>query len=136
MSSSDPFDGPPVPWREADPRRPHGFVNVVGESHYQKTLGELSEFFDMLQRTERNFAATLKPEPLNPHDPLAVAVQTDNGLTLGYLPRDIAQSYHAIIAAQPKRVCCWAQLCGGTEDAPHIGVVLDFEPVAALKASV
>jgi hypothetical protein len=34
----------------------------------------------------------LRPEPENPHDPDAVAVLTEEGLTLGYVPRDLAAS--------------------------------------------
>jgi hypothetical protein len=32
----------------------------------------------------------LRPEPDNPHDPNAVAVLTEEGLALGYVPRDLA----------------------------------------------
>lgn len=131
-ASRDAFDGPPPPWRQVDHVGSHAFMNVVGESHYQQALGELSTLFELIGRDDRNFAATLAPEPTNAHDPTAVAVRTDSGATLGYLPRDVAHRYHESIAAQPGRVRCWAQLCGGTEDAPAIGVVLDFEPIYAL----
>jgi hypothetical protein len=34
----------------------------------------------------------LRAEPENPHDPNAVAVLTEDGLALGYVPRDLATS--------------------------------------------
>jgi hypothetical protein len=34
----------------------------------------------------------LRPEPENPHDPNAGAVLTEDGLALGYVPRDLAAS--------------------------------------------
>ena len=129
----DPFDGPPPAWRTRPALGPHGFVRVVGESQYQETLLGLHTLFETIGREDRNFAVTLQPEPHNQFDSNAVAVQTESGSTIGYLERDVAETYQRIISTQQKRVRCWARLVGGADEAPNIGVVLDFEPIAILK---
>ena len=61
-------------------------VPVVGTSHYQPALIELSgRRGDDEIRVEAT--ATLVPEPDNPHDPNAIAVQIQDRL-VGYLSRD------------------------------------------------
>jgi len=128
-----PFDGPPPPWREAAPG-PHGFVQVAGESFYQSTLQELSTLFDVAGREQRNFAVRLTPDPTNQYDRNAVAVQTEDGMTIGHLPRHIARTYQPVLLAQPGVVRCWARLTGGAiEGKKSIGVVLDFIDVDELK---
>ena len=95
----------------------HGFVGVVGESAYQDALRGLPEVF----------TAKLVPEPQNPYDSSAVAVMTVDGRTVGYLARDIAESYQPPLLQQPQAVTCPAKLTGGGDQL--IGLVLDFEPV-------
>lgn len=68
---------------------PHGFMNVVGESFHQETLRGLYNLFSSNgDATERVFTAILVPEPDNAHDSNAVAVMTEGGAKIGYLPRD------------------------------------------------
>jgi hypothetical protein len=127
----DPLDGPPAPWRtRTDAHKgPHGFVAVVGESHYQDTLRQLSDGFETIGRDERTFTVQLVAEPTNPHDPNAVAVTTEDGTTIGYLAREMAATFQKrLLRRQPDVVRCPAQLRGG-EDDQSIGVVLDFEEV-------
>jgi NAD(P)H-hydrate repair Nnr-like enzyme with NAD(P)H-hydrate dehydratase domain len=90
-----PFDGPPAPWRtRADAHKgPHGFVAVVGEASYQDALRSLSDAFELIGRDERTFTAKLVPEPANPYDPNAVAVMTELDATIGYLAREMAETF-------------------------------------------
>lgn len=61
-------------------------VRVVGTSHYQDALLELSgRTADEEIRVEK--VAVFVPEPDNPHDPNAIAVHID-GRLVGYLSRD------------------------------------------------
>jgi hypothetical protein len=61
-------------------------VPVVGTSHYQEALTEISgRQADEEIRVEK--IAVLVPEPDNPHDPNAIAVQID-GRLVGYLSRN------------------------------------------------
>jgi hypothetical protein len=53
----------------------HGFVAVVGESHYQDVLRSLAGRIG----SAGVFKARLVPEPDNPHDATAVAVWVDDG---------------------------------------------------------
>ena len=63
-----------------------GLVSVVGTSHYQPALAEISgRRGDEEIRFETT--ATLVPEPDNPHDANAIAVHVANRL-VGYLSRD------------------------------------------------
>jgi hypothetical protein len=103
----------------------HGFVSVVGESHYQDALRKLSIHLN----SERVFRARLVPEANNPHDPNAVAVRADCGdqQTLGYLPRQVAKTYQSRLIVHTSPVTCAARLIGTPERA--LGVVLDFEDV-------
>lgn len=101
-----------------------GFWSVSGESHYQDAL-------QAAKRAQANvdepvFLASLVPEPDNPYDSSAVAVLIDPFGKVGYLAREVAARHHAtIVAAQPTIVTCPAQLRGGTEGRPSIGVVID-----------
>lgn len=114
---------------------PHGFMNVGGESFYQETLRGLYNLFSANgDPTERVFTAILVPEPDNPHDSNAVAVMTEGGAKIGHLPRDVARINQKAIRTHGAPVRCEARLCGGRDDMPAIGVVLDFAPVRELKA--
>jgi tetratricopeptide (TPR) repeat protein len=102
----------------------HGFVGVVGESHYQDALKALASRLG----PDGIFRARLMPEPDNVHDANAVAVCAEDTLAkLGFLPRGVAKSYHAKLALSPKPVACPARLAGVS--AGNIGIVLDFEEV-------
>jgi HIRAN domain. len=119
-----------APWRTRNDshKGPHGFIAVVGESHYQDTLRGLSVLFETIERTERTFTASLVAEPSNPFDPNAVKVTTEDGTTIGYLAREMAATFQKRLLRQPTVVRCPAQLRGGS-DGESIGVVLDFEDV-------
>src|SRR6266480_2211819 len=64
-------------------------LEVVGELAYQDTLWRLSGG-TLRDRIRRQIVAVLVPEPTNPYDANAIAVQID-GQVIGYLPRDTAQ---------------------------------------------
>jgi hypothetical protein len=61
-------------------------IRVVGTSHYQDELLELAPR-EADEEVRRDAVATLVPEPDNPHDPNAIAVQIE-GRVIGYLSRD------------------------------------------------
>src|SRR3954449_10463112 len=114
QSCSHPSTSQPPSWREAPTRTDtndlghgivatltyqtghHGFVQVVGESHYQDALRTLAGRIG----SDGVFTARLVPEPDNPHDPRAVAVCVDGDLAkIGHLARDVAKVYHSLVAA-------------------------------------
>ncbi len=130
LAKRSPLSGPPAPWRTrgASHAGSHGFVAVVGESHYQETLRSLSDLFEVIGRTERTFTVKLVPEPTSPFDPNSVVVMTEGGATVGHLAREMAKTYQKRLLRQPEVVLCPAQLRGGA-DGQNIGVVLDFEEV-------
>ena len=68
-------------------------LEVVGELAYQDALWRLSGA-TLGDRIRRQIVAVLVPEPTNPYDSNAIAVQID-GQVIGYLPRDTAKSVHA-----------------------------------------
>ena len=71
-------------------------VRVVGTSHYQDVLVELSgRRGDEQVRVEK--VAALVPEPTNPHDPNAIAVQIDARL-VGYLSREENPRWQDVVA--------------------------------------
>lgn len=71
-------------------------VPVVGTSHYQDALTELSgRQGDEQIRVEK--VATLVPEPDNPHDPKAIAVHIA-GRLVGYLSRDENPRWQEVVA--------------------------------------
>jgi len=112
-----------------------GFVciPVAGESHYQEALRSLRDALDVLERDGHGFIARLTPEPANPHDPNAIAVQTPSGETLGYVRADVARDYQAFLLSLEGPIECSARLTGGTAEKPMIGVVLDFADLVRLR---
>lgn len=66
-------------------------LEVVGELAYQDALWGLSGG-TVGDRIRRHIVAVLVPEPTNPYDANAIAVQID-GQVIGYLPRATAQEY-------------------------------------------
>jgi collagen type III alpha len=72
-------------------------VSVVGTSHYQPALAEISgRIGDEEIRFETR--ATLVPEPDNPHDANAIAVHVANR-RVGYLSRDENPRWQEIVKA-------------------------------------
>ena len=101
-----------------------GFVGVVGESHYQDALQRARE--SRPGEGEPVFMATLAREPQNTYDANAVAVVIEPFGTVGYISREIARKFAPLIdAAAPTPVRCPAQLRGGSQEKPSLGVVLD-----------
>jgi hypothetical protein len=83
-------------------------VRVVGTSHYQDTLLELSgRQADEEIRLQK--VAVFVPEPDNPHDPNAIAVQID-GRLVGYLSRDENRRWLDVVTG--REVGCEAMIAG------------------------
>ena len=109
------------------------YVEVVGESHYQREL-----LRTVGGRTERGAhhrcAAELVREPTNPHDPDAVMVVIA-GVTVGYVSRDEALGVAEMVdrsRATGRRVWVPANIVGGWHDdrgTGHFGVELDGLPL-------
>lgn len=114
------------------PRQPkgrsHSRMAVVGESFHQDALQRL------LAGRGRTCVAALVPEPTNPYDANAVKVVVD-GSDVGHLARDVAKTFGPLLRQQPQPITVPAELHGGEDDKPSIGVVLDFAAVYALQAS-
>lgn len=112
-------------------------VQVAGESNYQDALetvcgGRSKDGADC------DCVVFLVPEPSNPYDPNAVAVQAQLGdefKTLGYLPRPAAVAYQpvaqklfskSLIGAVNGRIRGgWER---GTGDRGHFGITIDLGP--------
>jgi hypothetical protein len=99
-------------------------LGAVGESQYQPALKRAA-------RAGRICWATLLPEPDNPFDSNAVAVQIA-GETVGYLARTDARRYNRRLRALPQSLEVPAKLIGGTWGKPHFGVLLDCREVERL----
>ncbi|HEX6713027.1 MAG TPA: HIRAN domain-containing protein [Thermoleophilaceae bacterium] len=83
-------------------------VRVVGTSHYQDALLELSgRQGDEEIRLEK--VAVFVPEPDNPHDPDAIAVRID-GRLVGYLSRDENRRWLEVVSGA--EVGCEAMIAG------------------------
>jgi hypothetical protein len=96
------------------------FFEVVGESFYQDALRALPE-----EPTVR-----LTAEPDNPHDANAVAIQSLDCATLGYMPREEAARYQQLIlqlAEGGLAAVCQATVIGGTAEKPSRGIILDLD---------
>jgi hypothetical protein len=128
-------DSPPVQWRDApsiamrDEVGDGVFVELTvatGHSGYVGVVGE-REHQDTLRSLPGVFLASLVPESDNPYDANAIAVTTWDGRRIGYIPRQIAASFHERFRHHASRITCPAKLTG--IDRPMRGVILDFEPV-------
>lgn len=105
-------------------RRTRIWLDVVGESHYQRELEEIAG-----GRTEDgvdlSVDAELVPQDDNPHDQNAVAVQV-NGTIVGFLPREQAAAYRCAGRGREKH---GARIVGGwyrgRDDRGHFGVKLE-----------
>ena len=83
-------------------------TTVVGESFYRDEIIAWLERQDHLdwQRGRRRDVFTLVREPDNAHDPNAVRVATSDGVTVGYLPADVAVSWSPRLAGEDRPVRC------------------------------
>ncbi len=108
-----------------------GTVHAVGESHYQDAL--LAVVGGRTRHSvEHTCLAELCPEPTNPYDDEAIAVQI-GGQCVGYLSRADARTFRPLVdsaIASAGRATVEACVRGGWDrgagDVGHLGVVLFF----------
>ena len=100
-----------------------GYQEVVGESNYQPAIKAAADAHGRAQ------LAQLVREPRNKYDRNAVAVRL-GGQTVGYLPRDEAPDYHAVLAQLGGTATSRATVTGGWDQWSSFGVVLHCEPWA------
>jgi hypothetical protein len=114
-------------------------VSVVGTSHYQPALAEISgRKADEEIRFETR--ATLVPEPDNPHDPNAIAVHIANRL-VGYLSREENPRWQEVVKTLADHGHCGAAEAmiagrgpgGGTS---NLGVFLRLPTPTEARAQV
>jgi hypothetical protein len=122
-----------------------GLVEVVGESYRQDELHALeplttssAPFLGEVEGRARRaaedqidgrwFRAVLRPEPANPHDPNAIAVDAEPVGQVGYLRRADALAYRPVFDALAERgietATCPAFLIGEGKLGQSIGVLL------------
>lgn len=106
---------------------------VVGESHYQKSLEKIANSRTKDLR-EEDFIAILVPEDDNKHDESAVRVDIE-GMTVGYMSRDDARKFRRRLAGKKMAkavTSCDAMIGGGYErsdgSTAMYGVALDLKP--------
>jgi len=106
-------------------------VRVVGTSHYQDALLVLTgRGGDEEVRLEK--VATFVPEPHNPHDPNAIAVQID-GRLVGYLSRDENRRWLDVVSSRP--VGCEAMIAG-RRGTTGLGVFLRLPTPTEARAQI
>lgn len=83
-------------------------TSVVGESFYRDEIIAWLERQDHLdwKRGRRRDVFSLVREPDNAHDPHAVRVATSDGVTVGYLPADLAAEWSPRLASESRPVRC------------------------------
>jgi len=108
-------------------------LEVVGELAYQSALWRLCGG-TIGERVRCDVVAVLVPEPSNPYDANAVAVQID-GQVVGYLPRAMAQEYlpglKHLMSVRRGYVALRGVIVGGDRyvDGPgRLGVWLEHDP--------
>ena len=114
-------------------------VNVVGTSHYQPALAEITgRKGDEEIRFETT--ATLVPEPDNPHDANAIAVHLANRL-VGYLSRDENSRWQEVVkmlAEHGHRAAAEAMIAGRAPGGgtSNLGVFLRLPTPTEARAQV
>ena len=111
------------------------FMEIVGESQYQEALRDVWQD----TKPEREFDARLTPEPDNPYDANAVAVQSIDGSTLGYLPRAEAARYQQLLLQLTERgdiPVCAARLAGGGRKSFGVWLDVDGPTIVAAKLNL
>jgi hypothetical protein len=114
-------------------------VRTVGVSHYQPALLELTGAREG-DEVRVDVRVALVPQPDNPHDPNAVAVEID-GRLVGYLSRDDAvvwQPIVQVVADHGALAVCDAMIAGrGPESGtPNLGVFLRLPTPTEARAVV
>jgi hypothetical protein len=107
--------------------------NIVGESHYQGRLRNISA------SAGRSFTALLMPEPTNAFDPNAIRVVAEGAGTIGYLSREDAVHYAPVLELLGRHAhvgSCMARLTGGTPEKRSFGVLLNLRDVDELLVFV
>ena len=88
----------------------------------------------------RWFRAALRPEPENPHDENAVAVDAEGGDQIGYLRRADAAAYAPVFAALASRgydrATCPAYVTGEDREESSLGAMLCLSPPADIMAAL
>jgi hypothetical protein len=116
---------------------------IAGTSYRQETLSDLRAALLRAPRRSRiegrwdAFVAELRPEPENPHDPDAVAVDAPGHGTIGWLAHGDGAQYLALLRIARDRglpLRCPAELRKGTDGA--IGVLLDLASPVAVAAKL
>lgn len=106
-------------------------IRVVGTSHYQDALLELSgRAADEEIRVEK--IAIFVPEPDNPHDPNAIAVRID-GRLVGYLSRDENRRWLDVVTGN--EVGCEAMIAGKA-GTTGLGVFLRLPTPTEARAQI
>jgi hypothetical protein len=108
-------------WLQLPALNPGPAIDIVGESHYQDTLEHVGGRRSAFGVQNQLITVELVREPTNPYDPNAVKIQAD-GHHLGYLPREDAPRFHALIdrlTARDRPATCRARLIGGWDRGPH-----------------
>lgn len=116
---------------EAGPARPgHGYwFEVVGESHYQRTL-RAADGGRLAAGEYVQVPCLIVPEPLNPYDKNAIAVYIDGQGKVGHSSREDATEYRTLarrLIEQGAVGSCGGNLIGGQDETTSIGVCLSIK---------
>ena len=112
---------PPISLMTVEVQSATGMLPVVGESHYQPALQAL-----LSHHPDRKVLVAVDCELDNAHDPNAIVIKDFNhNRTLGYLPRNIATDLCKRMALANHPIICPAELHGGEDDKPSIGLTVD-----------
>jgi hypothetical protein len=97
------MDGDPIPWCE--------WVEVTqGQLRGVPCVG--CEHYDGIKSIRPGDPVTLKREPTNPVDPSAVAIFTDSGEQIGYVPKEMTGEVWREYSTGAKAWFCWEVLKG------------------------
>lgn len=114
------------------PERPDAYLDVVGEGSYQENIARVAGGKTADGAATPDHLALLWPEPNNRYDRNAIAIKID-GYTVGYLAREVALDYQAVVRwadAHGRMVACNARITGGWDrgrrDQGSFGVVLNL----------
>ena len=105
-----------------------GFIEVLGESHYQVAIKEAKKHSDNGKKYFELYVG-IEHEPTNKYDSNAIRVHFLDQ-TLGYLSRDDAKVFlksHKEAVCDGRPILCQGYLTGGIVDKPNMGVMLSFD---------
>ena len=114
------------------PERDDASLDVVGEGSYQDNLARVSGGKTADGPAKADHLAMLWPEPKNKYDRNAIAIKI-SGYTVGYLARETAIRYQAVVLwadAHGRKVACNAKITGGWDrggnEKGNFGVLLQL----------